>query len=156
MPCAPGASLGAKYCSAGSPSRTLFIVNFGLFDVRNSDNTQNVAQIGAGQLIGEIGFFAESAEDRLRDCGPRFRVLKISRSAFDELTARFPMLQRAISQSFARRLARLAGIVGGGENAGQKNLCASRPSSGPARAEYCKRLSRDYARSRYLGISRAS
>ncbi len=105
----------------GSPSRTLFIVNFGLFDVRNSDNTQNVAQIGAGQLIGEIGFFADLPRTAFVIAARDSEVLEISRSAFDELTARFPMLQRAISQSFARRLARLAGIVGGGENAGQRN-----------------------------------
>lgn len=37
--------------------QALYVVNFGLFEVRDREG-RAVAEIGAGQLIGEIGFFA--------------------------------------------------------------------------------------------------
>ena len=116
-----------------------------------------MAQIGAGQLIGEIGFFADLPRTAFVIAARDSEVLEISRSAFDELAARFPTLQRAISQSFARRLAGLAGIVGGGENAGQRNplrvtAIVGAGSSGIPRSfvEKLRKTSIFGARSRFL------
>ena len=49
---------GETLIKQGATSETLFIVNFGLFEVRIGDGAQTVAKIGVGQPIGEIGFFS--------------------------------------------------------------------------------------------------
>ena len=48
---------GETLIEQGSPAQAMFIVNFGRFEVKNSAK-RVVAEVGAGQLIGEIGFFA--------------------------------------------------------------------------------------------------
>ena len=112
---------GETLIAQGSPSRTLFIVDFGLFEVRNADNNQVIAVIGKDQLIGEIGFFSGEPRNAsviaVRDAA----VLEIDRSEFDKLLTRVPEVQRAISRSLAKRLARVAEIV--------RNSAASRQMS---------------------------
>lgn len=111
---------GEALIKKGSSSDTLFIVNFGLFEVRNADDTQTVAEIGAGQLIGEMGFFAGLPRTASVIAARDSEVLEIDRTSFDRLVERHPQVQRAIAQSLAKRLARLAAIIGGGDEAGRK------------------------------------
>jgi NTE family protein len=105
-----------------SPSETLYIVNFGLFDVRSTDGTKTVAEIGAGQLIGEMGFFARLQRTASVVAARDSEVLEIDRSAFDELVARCPQIQPAISRSLANRLVELAKTVGAGDAMAQKRI----------------------------------
>lgn len=102
---------GETLIEQGAPSLTLYIVDFGLFEVRNAANGQALAEIGKDQLIGEMGFFSGEPRNAsvvaLRDSA----VLEIDRSAFDALSARVPEVQRAIARALARRLARLAEIL---------------------------------------------
>jgi NTE family protein len=112
---------GETLIEQGSPSRTLFFVDFGLFEVRNADNTQIIAEIGKGQLIGEMGFFSGEPRSASVVAVRDSEVLEIDRSEFDKLVTRFPEVQRAISLSLAKRLARLAEIV--------RNSVDSRPRS---------------------------
>lgn len=102
---------GEMLIAQGSPSHTLFIVDFGLFEVRNEDNSQIVAEIGKDQLIGEMGFFSGEPRNASVIAVRDSEVLEIDRSEFDKLVRRFPEVQRAISRSLAKRLARLAEIV---------------------------------------------
>ncbi len=112
---------GETLIEQGEPSETLFIVSFGLFEVRNADNTQTVAEVGADQLIGEMGFFAGVPRTAAVVAARDSEVLEIDRSAFDELVKRCPDVQSAISRSLARRLAQLAAVIGGSKTASQKN-----------------------------------
>src|SRR5208282_5611303 len=70
-----------------SPSESLFIVDIGLFDVKHAIDKQPVAEIGAGQLIGEIGFFSGASRTAFVIAARDSEVLEIDRAAFDDLTA---------------------------------------------------------------------
>lgn len=72
---------GETLIEQGSPSRTLFFVDFGLFEVRNADNTQIIAEIGKGQLIGEMGFFSGEPRSASVVAVRDSEVLEIDRSS---------------------------------------------------------------------------
>ncbi len=105
---------GETLIDRGAPPDDLFVVNFGLFEVRNSDNSGVVAEIGAGQLIGEIGFFAGSPRTASVVAARDSEVLEINRGEFDALAARCPAIGVAVTRALARRLAHIAPIVGMG------------------------------------------
>ena len=44
----------------GKESQSFFVVHFGLFEVLGHDGERIVAEIGANELIGEIGFFSRT------------------------------------------------------------------------------------------------
>jgi NTE family protein len=153
---------GETLIEQGSPSQTLFIVDFGLFEVRNADNTQIIAEIGKGQLIGEMGFFSGESRNASVVAARDSEVLEIDRSEFDKLAARFPEVQRAISRSLAKRLTRLAEIVHNSVDSRQRNpmrvVAVIRAGSGEMPRDFVEKLrgtitSRD--RSRFLTSSDA-
>ena len=98
---------GELIVERGAEANALYVVNFGLFEVIGGEG-QVVAEIGAGQLIGEIGFFAGSPRTATVVAARNSEVLEINRVEFDALTARHPEVQRAVTRALARRLARLA------------------------------------------------
>ena len=99
---------GETLIAQGSPAETLYIVNFGLFEVKHAAAGAPVAEIGAGQLIGEIGFFADAPRTASVIAMRDSEVLEIDRAGFDTLTARFPEIQRAVTKALGKRLVRLA------------------------------------------------
>jgi len=91
----------------GAEANALYVVNFGLFEVIGCEG-QVVAEIGAGQLIGEIGFFAGCPRTASVVAARNSEVLEIDRTEFDALTSRHPEVLRAVTRALARRLARFA------------------------------------------------
>lgn len=91
----------------GDPSDALFIVVSGRFHVLQAGG-RIVAEIGAGEPIGEIGFFA--GEPRTADvvAARDSEVLVLTRADYDALAARAPQLPHAIIEALAKRLARAA------------------------------------------------
>jgi NTE family protein len=100
-----------------SLAEILYIVNFGLFEVTHGPDTQPVAEITAGQLIGEIGFFAGAPRTAFVIAARDSEVLEINRDEFDTLTARFPGILRAVTRALGKRLVRLASNVRDSEKA---------------------------------------
>jgi NTE family protein len=98
---------GETLIKEGAAADHLYIVNFGLFEVDDPDG-RAVALIGAGQLIGEIGFFAGEPRTASVVAARDSEVLAISRDGFEALAARIPELHHAVSRSLSRRLMRLA------------------------------------------------
>jgi NTE family protein len=94
-----------------SSAETLYIVNFGLFDVKHAADGSPVAEIGAGQFIGEIGFFAGAPRTAFVVAARDSEVLEINRVEFDALTARVPEIHRAVTRALGKRLVRLAANV---------------------------------------------
>jgi NTE family protein len=91
----------------GASAESLFIVNFGLFEVKDAGGGETVDEIGAGQLIGEIGFFAGGRRNASVVAARDSEVLEIGKAEFDELANRLPAIQRAVTRSLARRLAQV-------------------------------------------------
>ena len=98
---------GELLIEQGAEANALYVVNFGLFEVMGCEG-QVVTEIGAGQLIGEIGFFAGSPRTASVVAARNSEVLEIDRVEFDALTARHPEVLRGATRALARRLARLA------------------------------------------------
>ncbi|MBV9634366.1 MAG: patatin-like phospholipase family protein [Methylobacteriaceae bacterium] len=95
---------GETLVEQGSASDALFIVAFGLFEVRVSESEEPVAEISADQPIGEIGFFAGGPRTASVVAARDSAVLELDREAFDGLAMRQPKIYRAILRAMARRL----------------------------------------------------
>lgn len=98
---------GERIIEHGEEAKTLFVVNFGLFEVLDDDG-RVVNEIGTDELIGEIGFFAKAPRTAAVAAVRNSEVLAIDRAEFDALTARHPEIQSAITGALARRLVRFA------------------------------------------------
>jgi NTE family protein len=96
---------GVPLLIEGEPADALFLVISGRFQVHRAGQSETIAEIGAGQPIGEIAFFKGGARTAsvtaLRDS----LVLKLGRADFDRVAAEIPELWRGIAASLADRLA---------------------------------------------------
>lgn len=96
---------GETLIRAGTPADALYFVVSGRFSVILPGTVERFAEIGAGNPIGEIGFFA--GVDRtadvvaLRDSV----VLELTREAFEEMARQIPALGAALITTLSRRLA---------------------------------------------------
>jgi len=97
---------GEILISVGEPSDALYFVLSGRFSVHVGGAAEPIAEIGQGQPIGEIGFFAgvprTATVTALRDS----RVLSITRERFQQLKSFSPAIRDATIVSLARRLSR--------------------------------------------------
>ena len=89
----------------GEPAEALYFVASGRFSVQAGQPPEPVAEIGQGQPIGEIGFFAGipriASVSALRDS----HVFKITRDGLEHVTRSFPNFREAVIRSLANRLA---------------------------------------------------
>jgi NTE family protein len=102
---------GAVLIEQGAPADVLYLVLSGRFSIHVGGAPAAVAEIGQGQLIGEIGFFAGLARTATVVAVRDSRVLRITREQFATFSHTSPDLLRSIIASLARRL---GGVVGPG------------------------------------------
>jgi NTE family protein len=107
---------GETLIEQGSPAHAMFVVNFGRFEVKNFAG-QLLAEVGAGHLIGEIGFFADELRTASVVAARDSEVLEINREQFYALAARIPELQNSVTRALAKRLAHLASVIRDNESA---------------------------------------
>jgi len=98
---------GETLIERGASADTLYVVDFGLFEVRGAGG-RSMAQIGADQLIGEIGFFADAPRNATVVAARDSQVLQINREAFEALSRRVPQIQSEVIRALAKRLATIA------------------------------------------------
>ncbi len=96
---------GEVLLQEGEPAEHLYIVVSGRFGVMRSERADPINEIGAGETIGEIAFFAggnrTATVTALRDS----IVLRLARSDYVALAKRVPALPAAVTVMLARRLA---------------------------------------------------
>ena len=103
---------GQMLVAQGGPSDSLFLVLHGALAVRKTGYLEPIAELRAGELVGEIGFFANVPRTAdviaIRDTS----VLALTRPAYQKLVAEAPAiveaLLAALAQRFARETARIA------------------------------------------------
>ncbi len=100
MPLARGQALVRQ----GETAEALYIVVSGRFKVLREGSTRQIAEIGAGQPIGEIAFFAGGTRTATVIAERDSLVLELKRRDFDALAARSPRIWSAITTELARRL----------------------------------------------------
>ena len=101
----PVAVGGGEYLvRAGDEADTLYIVATGRFIVQLDDG-RVVAEIGAGEPIGELAFFSGVARTADVRAARDSSVLALSRESYDALTAEHRGIADAILRALAARLA---------------------------------------------------
>ncbi|MBP0614890.1 cyclic nucleotide-binding and patatin-like phospholipase domain-containing protein [Jiella mangrovi] len=117
----------------GEEADVLYFVLRGRFEVLRSGG-QLVAEIGAGEPIGEIAFFA--GERRTADvrASRDSELLSLSRSAYEAVSARVPAFGQAVLRAFGRRLAAAATTAPAlsPRVPGHIGICAAGPTPPPA------------------------
>lgn len=87
------------------PSDMFFIVLSGRFAVRKEDSTSPIAEIGQGELVGEVGFFAGLPRTATVIAARDSIVLEIDRDQFEKVAEALPSLRQAVTVFLARRFA---------------------------------------------------
>lgn len=97
---------GQVLVAQGGPSDALYMVLHGALSVRRDGCDEPVAELRAGELVGEIGFFANIPRTAnviaIRDTS----VLALTRPAYEKLAEEAPQVVEALLAALARRFAR--------------------------------------------------
>jgi NTE family protein len=97
---------GQMLVAQGGPSDSLFLVLHGALAVRKTGYLEPIAELRAGELVGEIGFFADVPRTAdviaIRDTS----VLALTRPAYLKLVEEAPAIVEALLAALARRFAR--------------------------------------------------
>ena len=88
-----------------TPADAIFVVVSGRFEVRTERQPASLAEIGVGQPIGEIAFFAGGLRTATVVAVRDSVVLELDRAAFQEITRRVPAVYQQLLAILARRLA---------------------------------------------------
>src|SRR5258705_8422140 len=96
---------GQMLVAQGEPSDSLFMVLHGALAVRRTGDSAPLAELRAGELVGEIGFFANVPRTAdviaIRDTS----VLVLTRTAYQVLAEEAPAIVEAVLSAPARRVA---------------------------------------------------
>src|ERR1700716_3417297 len=99
-------SCAGKFVAQGGPSDSLFMVLHGALAVRRTGDLEPIAELRAGELVGEIGFFANVPRTAdviaIRDTS----VLVLTRAAYQNLAEDAPAIVEALLAALARRFAK--------------------------------------------------
>jgi NTE family protein len=94
---------GQMLVAQGEPSDSLFIVLHGALAVRRAGEPDPIAELRAGELVGELGFFANVPRTAdviaIRDTS----VLALTRAAYQDLVKDSPAIVEALLAALARR-----------------------------------------------------
>ncbi len=96
----------ARLIQAGDVSDKLYIILRGHFVVQAGEKT--IAEIGPGEPVGELGFFADRKRTADVLATRDGEVMELSREAYDAVVAAYPGLARQIMAVMAERLAEKA------------------------------------------------
>src|SRR5258705_11021470 len=95
---------GQMLVAQGEPSDSLFMVLYGALAVRRTGDSAPIAELRAGELVGEIGFFANVPRTAdviaIRDSS----VLVLTRAAYQALAEEAPAIVEAVRPALGRRL----------------------------------------------------
>src|SRR5258706_6642893 len=95
---------GQMLVAQGEPSDSLFMVLHGALAVRRTGDSAPIAELRAGELVGEIGFFANMPRTAdviaIRDTS----VLVLTRTAYQVLAEEAPAIVEAVLAALARRV----------------------------------------------------
>ena len=97
---------GQTLVAQGGASDSLFMVLHGALAVRRTGDVEPIAELRAGELVGEIGFFANVPRTAdviaIRDTS----VLVLTRAAYQNLAEDAPAIVEALLAALARRFAK--------------------------------------------------
>ena len=89
----------------GAPSDFVYVVVSGRFEVWIEGQTSAVNEIGVGEPIGEIGFFAGIPRTATIIAVRDSVVIELDRASFDDVVRQVPAIYHTLLRALARRLA---------------------------------------------------
>src|SRR5258708_15782756 len=96
---------GQMLVAQGGPSDSLFMVLHGALAVRRTGDLEPIAELRAGEVVGEIAFFAHIPRTAdviaIRDTS----VLVLTRTAYQDLPKDAPAIVQALLAALAQRCA---------------------------------------------------
>lgn len=98
-------SRGEVLVKEGAAANALYIVASGRFEIRSKNKDDALAEVGPGQLIGEVAFLAGGGRTATATALRESVVLRLSRAAFDALAEHSPQIWQTLTITLARRLA---------------------------------------------------
>ena len=96
-----------------TPADAVFVVVSGRFEVRLDELPVPLAEIGVGQPIGEIAFFAGGLRTATVVAVRDSVVLELDRASFEDVARRVPAIYDQLLAAMARRLAETTARVTG-------------------------------------------
>jgi NTE family protein len=97
---------GELLVAQGEPSDSLYMVLHGALAVRRAGENEPLAELRAGEIVGEIGFFGDIPRTAdvvaIRDSS----MLVLTRAAYQELARDAPAIVEALLAALARRFAK--------------------------------------------------
>ena len=96
---------GEILIAQSDPSESLFFVLSGRFVVRTAECDATLVEIGVGEPIGEIGFFARIPRSATVLAARDSTVLQLDRVEFEQIAKSLPGIYEIILEAMARRLA---------------------------------------------------
>jgi NTE family protein len=100
-----------------TPADAVYIVDSGRFEVRIQQQPVPLAEIGVGEPIGEIAFFAGGLRTATVVAVRDSVVLELDRTSFEEVARRVPEIYNRLLASLAQRLADTTARVTGSTRA---------------------------------------
>ncbi len=98
---------GTVLLRVGDPADALYVVVFGRFFVIPEGGGQPIAEIGPGEPIGELAFFAGVGRTATVVAARDSKIICLSRDAYAEVTRQAPSIASTILTAVAKRLARV-------------------------------------------------
>jgi NTE family protein len=135
----------------------IFVVVSGRFEVRVEGKPVPLAEIGVGQPIGEIAFFAGGLRTATVVAVRDSVVLELDRASFEEIARRVPAVYDQLLASLARRLAETtARVTRSIRLAAARTIALVAAGYADIPAQFFRRLRTAFAGSgKYLFLSRA-
>lgn len=98
-------SRGDVLVREGDEPDAMYVVVSGRFEVRTENRAGALAEIGAGQLIGEVAFLGGGGRTATVSALRESVVMRLSRRSFQEVAASSPGIWETLTITLARRLA---------------------------------------------------
>jgi NTE family protein len=96
---------GETLVRQNTPADAFYVVIAGRFEVTMAGQSNSVAEIGIGEPIGEIAFFAGGLRTATVTAVRDSVVLELHRAAFDEVVRNIPAIYEQLLKALARRIA---------------------------------------------------
>ena len=96
---------GGVLIRQGAESNSVYVVASGRFEVWIEGQESAVNEVGAGEPIGEIGFFAGIARTATVVAARDSVVIELDRDAFDDVARQAPSIYPTLLRTLGRRLA---------------------------------------------------
>ena len=130
-----------------TPADAVFVVISGRFEVRVEGQPVPVAEIGVGQPIGEIAFFAGGLRTATVIAVRDSVVLELDRASFEEVARRVPAVYGQLLAALARRLAETtARIIGSARVTAARTVTVVAAGHGTVPPEFFRRFQAAFAR----------